>query len=165
MTYYLKIVILLITLVFNVTLLGAQHQDHSHVHSKNEIGISGGSVYSIKHEEWGVGTHIHYFRTLGDHSKWSVGGEFESIWTDDHHFSIGGGVKYQILENWSLSLLPGITFYKHDTAKYESCFSLHFETAYDLFYWKNLHFGPALDYSWSKEDTHVSIGLHAAYCF
>ncbi len=160
---YIKFVTVLLVCLINAGLL--QAQEHHHEHAENEAGISGGAVYSLEHKEWSSGVHVHYFRMLEPHSKWSLGGEFETVFGDDVHFTIGAGVKYQIIDDWSIGLLPGITFSKHDSSKYEPSFSLHFETVYDLFHWEKFHLGPAIDYSWSKEDSHISIGVHAAYCF
>ena len=151
--------------------------NHEHHHERNEIGISGGSVYVPDHKTWGSSIHIHYFRTLNPHSKWSWGANLEQVWDqEDGHFTIGAGFKYQIVDRLSVGLLPGITFHHHDGHDHrhdyslndsgtKSAFSMHFEAIYDLFHWKHFHLGPAVDYSWSKEDSHFMIGIHAAYCF
>lgn len=45
------------------------HAQHNHSHQRNEIGMSTGALYATDHKEWGAGLHIHYFRTLGNHSR------------------------------------------------------------------------------------------------
>ncbi len=149
-----------------------QAQEHHHVHAENEIGLSGGAVYTFEHNEWGAGIHMHYFRMLSAHSKWSLGVELESVWADGNHFTVGAGVKYEIIDRLSIGLLPGISFFQHndthpgpDNTDYKSQFSLHTEVVYDLFHWEHFHLGPAVDYSWTAHDAHFAIGIHGAYCF
>ncbi len=150
-----------------------QAQEHEHEHSRNEIGFSGGALYSFAHHTWGGGMHLHYFRTLGLHSKWSLGGGIEQAWVDGSHFNIGAGIKYQLFNRLSIGILPGVTFFTHNETEshddHESSnsaqFALHFELVYDLFHWDRFHMGPALDYSWTKDDSHAMIGIHAAFCF
>ena len=66
------------------TRLEAQH--HSHSHNRNELGVSGGTLFSLEHKEWGAGIHLHYYHKLGEHSKWSLGGMIESAWVNDIPF-------------------------------------------------------------------------------
>ena len=149
-----------------------ENEHHKHEHLRNEIGFSGGALYAFGHNEWGSGVHLHYFRTLGLHSKWSFGGGFEQAWVDGSHFNVGVGVKYQLFDRMSISSLPGVTFLSHkDTDMHnahevqKTLFSLHFELVYDLFHWENFHLGTVFDYSWKKNDPHMMLGIHAAFCF
>ncbi len=167
---HLKIFTILFSSLFYVALTYAQ--DHGHEHSRNEIGLSGGALYAFDHEVWGGGVHLHYFRTLGLHSKWSLGGSVEQAWIDGNHFNISAGVKYQLFDRLSIGVLPGVTFFSHDEADIHDThesenarFTLHFELVYDLFHWDRFHLGPAFDYSWTKNDSHAMIGIHFAYCF
>ena len=153
---HLKIITILFFLTTTIKASYAQH--HDHLHSENEIGLSSSAVYSPDHKEWGTGIHVHYFRMLSPHSKWSLGGGIEGVFADDKHFSFNAGVKYEVINRLSISLLPGILFVKPS-------FSLHTEIVYDLFHWENFHLGTAIDYSWSKDDSHFAVGIHAAYCF
>jgi len=165
----------------------AQDCGHAgHKHSRNEIGISAGPLYAIDHEQWGTAFHLHYFRTLGAHSRWAIGGGFEQAWAGGNHFKIGAGVKYQLLNHLSLAVMPGVSFISHNAHHHcshdhhdhhshhshhnhhdhkKAQFTLHFELVYDLIHWKNFHLGPVLDYSFTKNDSHAMIGLHLAYCF
>jgi len=147
-------------------------EHHTHEHSRNEIGFSGGGLYAFGHREWGGGLHLHYFRTLGLHSKWSLGAGFEQAWVDGSHFNAGAGVKYQLFDRLSISALPGVSFIAHrktDThgthTPRKTLFTLHFELVYDIFHWEHFHLGTVLDYSWEKGDQHAMIGIHAAFCF
>lgn len=154
-------------------------ESHSHSHARNEVGISPGAVYSPSHEAWGFGLHAHYFRTLGAHSPWAVGGSLEGVWSHDNHYTVGAGVKYTMFDKLSLAVMPGITFFSSDDHAHELFsdgddehahgnrprFSLHVELVYDLIHWKQFHLGPAVDYSWSKHDSHFMFGIHCAYGF
>ena len=146
-----------------------EHEHHKHEHSRNEIGFSSGALYAFGHSEWGGGLHLHYFRTLKPHSKWSLGGGIEQAWVDGSHFNAGAGVKYQLLERLSISALPGVSFISHnetDTHRSpKTLFTLHFELVYDILHWDKFHLGTVLDYSWEKGDQHAMLGIHAAYCF
>jgi len=159
--------------MFSFGIIYAQeHEHHKHEHARNEIGFSGGVLYALGHNEWGDGLHLHYFRTLGLHSKWSLGGGMEQAWTDGSHFNIGAGVKYQLLERLSVSALPGVSFISHIETDTQSAhepqkmlFTLHFELVYDFFHWNKFHLGTVLDYSWTKSDLHSMLGIHVACCF
>ncbi len=166
MLRYTTSILLIIISAFYCSTAFSQEEEHDHPHSLNEIGVSGGLLYCPNHKEWGAGMHVHYYRMLGLHSKWSLGGMFEKTWTDDDHFNVGIGAKYQITDNFNIGLLPGMTFLKHhDDTDYKSQFSIHIETVYDLFHWGKFHLGPVFDYSWTKNDAHFMLGVHTAYCF
>lgn len=152
--------------------LTAQHHDHGH--SRNEIGLSTGAIYALDDSAWGTGVHIHYYRTLGIHSKWSVGGMAEYTWASSSHFTLGAGIKFEPFERFGIGVLPGVTFrpnHDHEGHDHEAhndsntSFSMHFEVVYDLFHWDKFHLGPVFDYSWSKNDSHLMLGVHAAFCF
>lgn len=151
----------------------AQAQSHSHHHARNEIGVSAGPFYAIDDKSWGSGVHLHYFRSLGNHSRWAVGGFLEQAWSDENHFSVGVGVKFEVIERLHLGVSPGVSFGKHSHGDLhdhhdestKARFAMHMELVYDLFEWKKFHVGPVVDYSWSKDDSHVALGVHAAYCF
>lgn len=158
--------------------LNIASQEHNHVHARNEIGISPGVTYSPSHENWGFGTHVHYFRTLGAHSPWALGGSVEGTFTHESHWTLSAGAKYQILDRLNLAVMPGITFLGHHGDEHphdarhadekqgvQLKFSIHFELVYDLIHWEHFHLGPAIDYSWSRNDTHFMLGVHFAYAF
>ena len=169
----MKFITFIITLLIWVPVhLFAQEHDHSH--ARNEIGISPGVVYSPSHNEWGFGVHAHYFRTLSEHSPWSIGGGVEQVFSHGPHWTINIGGKYEIFDKLNLGIMPGITIFKHayeeehaeehhHTNKVQ--FSIHFELGYDLIHTKNFHMGPAIDYSWTRHDNHFMLGVHCAYGF
>jgi len=169
---HLKIyAVLFLSLLYMPFVYTQEHGHGGHEHSRNEIGFSGGPLYSFEHKEWGAGIHLHYFRTLGLRSKWSLGAGIEHAWVDGNHFNVSAGVKYQLLERMSIAALPGITFLSHKSDEHnmhetnKSLFTLHFELVYDIFHWEKFHLGPVFDYSWTKNDSHAMLGIHAAFCF
>lgn len=169
----LLFVFLLLSLMFS-----AQAQEHNHSHARNEIGISPGATYSPSHSSWGFGIHAHYFRTLGEHSRWALGGSLEQVSSHGSHWSVSAGAKYQLLDRLSVAVMPGITFLPADEDGHDhvdhaegdshhsrSRFSLHMEVVYDLIHFNNFHLGPTVDYAWAKDDAHFMIGVHCAYSF
>ena len=149
-------------------------QEHSHSHARNEIGISPGVTYSPSHENWGFGIHAHYFRTLGEHSPWALGGSLEQVSGHGSHWTVSVGGKYEIFDKLNIAVMPGVTFFRHnhehgpqETHEHtkKAQFSAHFELGYDLIHLEHFQLGPAIDYSWSKHDTHFMLGIHCAYGF
>lgn len=153
-------------------------QEHAHAHARNEIGISPGVTYSPSHEEWGFGVHAHYFRTLGEHSPWALGGSLEYVASHGSHWTISAGPKYTLFHKLNLAIMPGVTFLNHEAGHEEpeahdhahahpnkAQFSLHLELAYDLIHTERFHFGPAIDYAWTRHDNHLMLGIHCAYGF
>lgn len=166
------IIVFAFLMLFPVCLLA---QEHHHSHARNEIGISPGVTYSPSHDNWGFGLHAHYFRTLGEHSPWALGGSVEQIFAHGSHWTLSAGAKYTLFDKLNLAVMPGVTFFKHNDEHEhgdshgehasKARFSIHFEVGYDLIHLKHFHFGPAIDYSWSKHDSHFMLGVHCAYAF
>lgn len=165
-------------LVIGTREIYAQHDDEHHHHGLNEIGVNFGSLYAIDDKGWGAGVHMHYFRSLGEHSRWAIGGFVEQTLFMDNHFAMGVGAKFNLLDRLSLTAMPGIVFTKHDHSDHDhdhedhshdnstkTKFSVHTELTYVLFEWGKFHMGPAIDYSWSKDDSHMMLGVHAAFDF
>lgn len=155
------------------------YSQHNHEHKRNEIGINTGALYALDDKHWGAGVHFHYFRNLGDHSRWAIGGFVEQTFFFDSHFSFGAGVKFNAIDRLYVSAMPGVAFVKHDHShhhdhedelhnhdnKTKAKFSVHGELVYVLFEREGFHMGPAFDYSWSKDDSHIMFGVHAAIDF
>ena len=55
--------------------------------------------------------------------------------------------------------MPGISIV--DKAK----FSLHTEAVYEAIHLGGFHFGPVVGYAWTRDHSHVSAGVHAAFAF
>lgn len=158
------------TLIAIFCILSITINAQEHHHSRNEIGISPGITYSPSHQNWGFGIHAHYFRTLSNHSPWSLGASVEQVYSHGSHWTVSAGAKYQLLDKLNIALMPGVTILKHSQEEEhehgsKTQFSMHIEVSYDLIHLKHFHLGPAIDYSWSKHDTHFMLGVHCAYGF
>lgn len=150
-------------------------QEYAHTHGRNEIGISPGVTYSPSHHSWGMGIHVHYFRTLTNHSPWALGGSVEQVFSHGTHWTISAGGKYELVDRLNVAVMPGITFFRHSSNEHHhetghehtdnTQFSIHIELGYDLIHSKHFHFGPAIDYSWTRHDNHLMLGIHCAYAF
>lgn len=165
----MKTIVLIFALMLSICIVAQEHH-----HARNEIGISPGITYSPSHHNWGFGIHAHYFRTLGDHSPWALGTSLEQVYAHGAHWTMSIGGKYEIIDRLNLAIMPGVTFFirnhEHDHGERDehskkAQFSVHFEIAYDLIHLEHFHMGPAIDYSWSKHDSHFAVGIHCAYGF
>lgn len=154
--YFLAVAVMIVT----VLSLKAQGNDgHHHEHLQNEIGISFGAVYEISHKEWAPGIHAHYFRAFTPHSPWAWGAGIEFIPGEEKHVEIGAGVRYQPIEKLQFSFVPGIS------VAGKARFSLHAEAVYEMFHLGSFHLGPVIGYAWTKDHSHISVGLHVAMAF
>jgi len=133
-------------------------------HLRNEIGISAGAIYSPNHEEWGTAANIHYFRTVSNRSRWSLGGSIEQAFIDGSHWTFAAGVKYQI-NYFGLSVMPGVKFLNYDYSEKETLFSLNAEITYDLLRWYKFSLAPAVNYAWAKNYSHIMFGARGAFRF
>jgi len=70
-----NIFFILLLSMFYAPFIRAQEHDHT----RNEVGFSGELLYTFVHQEWGFGTHLHYFLSLGLHGKWLLGGGIKHV--------------------------------------------------------------------------------------
>lgn len=138
--------------------LYAQH-GHTHAHQQNEIGLSVGAAYEIEHKEWKPVVHGHFFRAFTPDSRWAWGAGLEYLPGDETHMEIGAGVRFAPIDQLQLSLMPGVSI--TDNAR----FSIHTELAYEAINLGNFHLGPVVGYAWTKDHSHLSAGIHAAFAF
>ena len=154
---------ILVVLAAATSVLGLRAQERAghgeHAHPRNEAGLSLGAAYGIEHKEWAPAIHAHYFRTLAPHSRWALGAGIEFIPGEERHWEIGAGARFQVLNDLQLSLMPGISIV--DKAKV----SLHTEAVYEAIHLWGFHFGPVVGYAWTRDHSHVSAGIHAAFAF
>lgn len=130
-----------------------------HSHQRNEFGLSLGGAYEIQHREWAPFIHIHYFRTFTPHSRWAWGAGFELIPNGERHVELGAGVRFEPVRHLQLTLMPGVSV--TDRAR----FSVHAEVVWEAIQVGILHLGPVVGYAWTRDHSHVSVGIHAAVAF
>lgn len=107
-----------------------------------------------------MGLHTHYVRKIQE-SRFGLGFNYEHVFDEHKHNTYGFLATYNPAGNLNLSVSPGLTF-EHDRKNPD--LSLHFETMYefDLHYF---HLGPVFEAAFSKEDVHLSLGLHIGFGF
>ncbi len=136
------------------------HDKHNHHDHRNEIAISNAPVWFLNEKELAYGAHLHYLRAIPG-SRFSIGVGYERIFDEHGHNTIGLTSNYRATEYLSFSISPGLAFEdKNGTPK----LAVHFETSYD-FSLGDFHLGPAFDFAWDTEDSHISLGLHIGYGF
>lgn len=173
---------------FGLAAQTASAQEHHHKTSdpmachmsRNEIGLSGGALYGPAHGEWGGGAHLHFFRTLRPQSRWAWGAMAGADWMKDGtHLTLGAGMRYALPWRMEVSLMPGLALARHDmdgmdaheghdhgspaNDKYKAYFATHAEWVWHALAIGRFHLGPAIDYSWMKDDSHLMLGLHGAW--
>lgn len=161
----LKLLLTFLPIVFSITLSAQatepsdEHANH-HEHHRNEIGIANAPVYFIREKEFAYGLHMHYVRSIS-HSGFGLGLGYERIFDAHGHNTFGIVVSYRPLEKLSFSVSPGLTLEDNSSKAH---FALHLESAYE-FEIQNFHLGPVFEFSYDREDYHVSLGLHVGIGF
>jgi hypothetical protein len=157
------LVIIFLT-IMSITGLYAQvdhdHEGHNHHDHKNEFAISNAPVWFMNEKELAYGAHLHYLRAIPN-SRFSIGIAYERIFDEHGHNTIGLTSNYRVTEYLNFSLSPGLAF---EDINGEPKPAIHFETSYD-FPIGDFHIGPAFDFAWDTEDSHISLGLHIGYGF
>lgn len=153
-----KILVFTIIVFAAISVAQAQHKD-THNHPRNEVGLSVGAAYEIEHKEWKSAIHGHFFRTFTAHSRWAWGVGAEYIPGSETHFEVGAGMRFEPIGGLQLSLMPGVSV--TDKAR----FSLHTEAIYEAIHIGKFHLGPVVGYAWTKDHSHLSAGVHAAFAF
>lgn len=165
----MRFIFLLFTLIilafsgFSSSLSTSQNKHSDHGHSEWELGAAFGAVYLLGEKEVASGLHLHLLRRLEFYEKLGIGLGFETVLDEHKHFSTGIVFKYEIWKGLNFLVSPGILFLKPHN-EWEKQFSIHYELLYE-FKVKGLHLGPVFDYSYSKNDQHLMLGLHVGYSF
>ena len=144
--------------------LRAQNNDtieHHHLHHKNEIGIANALVYLVSEKEFAYGFHVHYVRNIKE-TKFGIGLGYERIFDEHKHNTIGIVGSYRPINGFGINLSPGIKF--KDNLDSSIDFALHIEASYE-FEINDFHIGPVVEYAYSPDDYHISLGLHIGYGF
>lgn len=155
-----KVITLTVAVILLSLRLAAQevneHADHEH--HKNDIGIANSALFLVGEDEFAYGLDVHYIRNIKD-SDFGLGVGFEKIFGEHDHTTIGIVGSYNILDDWSVNLSPGILFEGDETK-----FSTHLETAY-VFDVSVFHIGPVISVATDFEEAHIGFGIHIGYGF
>ena len=97
------------------------------------------------------------------YERFSLGLGFETVIDEHKHFNSALVFKYDVWKGLSAIVSPGILFLKSNN-EWDRKFSVHYELLYE-FKLKGLHLGPVFDYSYSRNDQHLMLGLHLGFSF
>jgi hypothetical protein len=163
----LVIVFILLGIFSSSNAVNAKDDDHTnkhnHHHSEWELGVALGGVYLISEKEIAPGIHLHILRRLPKFERFSIGFGLESVFDEHTHFNAAIVGKVDLFKNFSAIVSPGILFLKESNG-WSKHFSSHFELLYEFQVGK-IHLGPVLEYSYSKYDKHIMLGVHVGYSF
>lgn len=130
--------------------------EKEHKHHKNDIGIANSAVFLMGENEWAYGLDLHYIRNIKD-SDFGLGVGVEKIFGEHNHTTIGVVGSYNIYEDWSINVTPGISF-ESDEVK----FNAHLETSY-VFDISVFHIGPVISVASDFKETHLGFGIHIGF--
>ena len=90
--------------------------------------------------------------------KFGVGVGLEAAFAEIKHYGIGAIFAFRPIENFELSVGPGVLLENEETGK--NLFALHLEAIYS---WEIGHFGhlgPVVGYGFAGNDKHLFLGVH-----
>ena len=126
----------------------------------NEIALGNAPVYFINEDLSSIGLHFHYLRKQKNGKMWA-GFFYERIFQESSYNNIGLTASYSIIDEWQISLTPGISFSTQDqTVQY----MMLFESSYK-FIIHDFHLGPFLSAGYDIQGYRLSLGLHLGYGF
>lgn len=143
--------------------LAGQHVDNheSHEHASREIGISNSAYYFVNSQEFHYGIHLHYIYYFTD-SKFGIGGGYERIFDEEGHNTFGVIGTYNPIKRLEISISPGLTFEDENPSIWMPAF--HIELTYN-FHMGKFHINPVFGYAITREDQHLSAGIHLGFGF
>jgi hypothetical protein len=157
--HIIKTIIILST-TFIFALAEKHHEEH---HADWELGLSAGYANLKTEGEEGSNLHLHLMKSLGDEGLqqyFSVGLGLETIITDEEHYGAMLTLAFHPIEDLTFAFSPGFEWAKHDGKNWEREYATHLEMTYAFDVLENLHVGPVVGYSKTKEGEHHTIGLH-----
>lgn len=135
-----------------------QSDSEPHSHSHWELGIATGSVLLLAEDHVALGMHIHILRKMHFWDKLSLGVGLETVLDKHTHFNSAFVGAVNVWQGLVVAVSPGVLFLKEDVG-WEKDFSSHFELLYHFNLGK-VHLGPTFEYSYSKHDKHLMLGIH-----
>lgn len=153
---YTILFLFLLPFVINAQEVDVEEEDSHHEHHRNEIGIGNAPVYFVKEKVLSYGLHLHYMYNL-PHTKFGLGVGYEKIFDEHKHNTVALIFNYRPVDKLNFSISPGLASENNEFDK--SILAIHFETSYE-FEIHDFHVGPVFEFAASKEDLHISLGLH-----
>lgn len=132
------------------------HHDHDH---RFHIGGAISGIWLVNEKEPGLGIHLHYTYRIPK-TRLDLGLAAEGIVAEHDHMTIGITGIYNLVGGLNINLSPGYSFEAFNIS--EGHLLLHIETSWE-FDLNRIHLGPSLGYAFSREDNHLSLGLHVGY--
>ena len=130
-------------------------RNSNHRNSLFELGISTGAVRVIEGRHTTAGLHAHITRRINPILPFIIGLGYEFIIDEHSHHAFAVVLGYLPIEDLLVSISPGI-INNAGVIKFTS----HVEITYGFDIAKNLHLGPLVEYAYSKQDNHITVGLH-----
>ena len=144
--------LLLIILIITKCSFAQAQEEHSEHH---HIGISAGISKVLPEKNYLPGGHIHYSYLFKlKNIQFGIGSGIEYLFDKHHHIGADLSLSFFPTEDLEISIAPGLVF-TNNLKEYAT----HFEVSYS-FDLKNFHLGPIFETAISKDDVHLSIGLH-----
>ena len=153
--------------------------EHNHEHSEEMLGFTFSYVVmeSDKSDSEGPMYGIHYSKpsgkTLFNHTyDYALGLHY--MGNEHPHIALMAGVMFDLSETRQLSIMPTYSFLQHDHSSHngdmpmpmnmdqndwETELGIHFELMFKTSI-LNQELNPVINYGFSKDHTHYSIGLH-----
>lgn len=129
---------------------------------KHEVGAAVFPYKLANADKFTLGFHAHYLYNISG-GRMGLGLGYENILDDFGRQSIMGMFAYRPFAHITVILSPGATLLKIK-GENEISFSGHTEIIYE-WAWRNIHFGPAFEYTYHNDYPHYSLGLHVGAGF
>ena len=142
---------LLLLLLISSIITQAQesHDEHHHV------GISGGITGVFPENNYIPGAHIHYSYLFKiKNIQMGIGAGLEYLMDKHQHIGTDLSLSFFPAEDFELNIAPGVVFANNN---YE--YATHIEIIYN-FDINLIHLGPVIETAFSKDDFHLSVGIH-----
>lgn len=167
MKYFLVLIVFFIALTVKAQVSVATHHGlHSPYnlgeYYKHEIGAAVFPYKLANADRITAGFHLHYlYNVSGGRIGFGLG--YENLLDDFSRQALMTMFAYRPFAHITVILSPGITQFNIN-GETDISFSGHTEIIYE-WAWRNVHFGPALEYTYHKDYPHYSAGLHVGMGF
>jgi hypothetical protein len=145
-------------IIFLFNLASVQAQDEHK--ERHHIGISGGITGAFPETKYIPGGHLHYsYLYKIKNLQMGIGTGLEYLIDKHQHIGIDLSFSFFPTEDFEISIAPGIVFINNVKE-----YATHIELAYS-FDIKSIHLGPLIETAVSKDDFHLTLGIHLGFGF